>query len=604
MKKTNTAIFSNNIYLLKMVWEITPSRVILSFVNQFLTQAIWAYYSVVFMRFIFGNIDGGASRPFHEVALFLVVSIFAMLFINLFWAWYNNQFIKKNDVILKYALDKKIFDKAASVDISCYENPDYYNQYTKATGELFRRSQSVLNNLTSIVAVLLSLSFVIINILMISKVAAVATLLPIIGSLIFGKYANKLQFELNMKNMTFKRIQDYINRTIYLQQNAKEIRMTNIKGVLRKMYDKSYDGILRNVKKASPTIFLVNTVENIFCFPLVFEGVWLYATYCALVAQTMEIGNFIILASAIVSTTWMIRNFSDNIVSTMDNGNYIENIKAFFKYECKINENQQGKPVEDVISIEFRHVGFRYDGQEKPILEDVNLFFTSGTITALVGANGAGKSTIVKLMMRLYDPTEGVILLNGIDIRQYDLKEYRRKVGVIFQDFKLFSMSIIENILLTDSYTQEEVQDVKSVLADVGLLDYIKQLPDGVNTILTKEFDDDGIVLSDGQCQRIALARAIIRKAPLLFFDEPSSALDPIAEYELFNLIHKICSQKAQKHISVFISHRLSSSAKADQIYMIQNGQVIESGTHSELLSYRGAYFDMYTKQAKSYINF
>lgn len=378
VKKTNTAIFSNNIYLLKMVWEITPSRVILSFVNQFLTQAIWAYYSVVFMRFIFGNIDGGASRPFHEVALFLVVSIFAMLFINLFWAWYNNQFIKKNDVILKYALDKKIFDKAASVDISCYENPDYYNQYTKATGELFRRSQSVLNNLTSIVAVLLSLSFVIINILMISKVAAVATLLPIIGSLIFGKYANKLQFELNMKNMTFKRIQDYINRTIYLQQNAKEIRMTNIKGVLRKMYDKSYDGILRNVKKASPTIFLVNTVENIFCFPLVFEGVWLYATYCALVAQTMEIGNFIILASAIVSTTWMIRNFSDNIVSTMDNGNYIENIKAFFKYECKINENQQGKPVEDVISIEFRHVGFRYDGQEKPILEDVNLFFTSG----------------------------------------------------------------------------------------------------------------------------------------------------------------------------------------------------------------------------------
>lgn len=111
VKKTNTAIFSNNIYLLKMVWEITPSRVILSFVNQFLTQAIWAYYSVVFMRFIFGNIDGGASRPFHEVALFLVVSIFAMLFINLFWAWYNNQFIKKNDVILKYALDKKYLIK-------------------------------------------------------------------------------------------------------------------------------------------------------------------------------------------------------------------------------------------------------------------------------------------------------------------------------------------------------------------------------------------------------------------------------------------------------------------------------------------------------------
>ena len=220
-----------------------------------------------------------------------------------------------------------------------------------------------------------------------------------------------------------------------------------------------------------------------------------------------------------------------------------------------------------------------------------------GETAALVGHNGAGKTTIIKLMLRLYDPDKGVILYNGKDIRQYNLKAYRDVFATTFQDFKLFGMSVKENILMGRHFDDEDERVIKA-LKMAGVYDKIMTLKDGVDTMMTKEFDEEGAVLSGGESQKVAVARTFVKEAPMKIFDEPSSALDPIAEYELFKSILK----EAKDHTMLFISHRLSSVKDCDKVFMLEKGTLIEEGTHKELIAAQKQYYQMYKMQAMNYL--
>ncbi|MBQ4511201.1 MAG: ABC transporter ATP-binding protein, partial [Clostridia bacterium] len=217
---------------------------------------------------------------------------------------------------------------------------------------------------------------------------------------------------------------------------------------------------------------------------------------------------------------------------------------------------------------------------------------------ALVGHNGAGKSTLIKLLLRLYDPTEGKISLNGISLEDLKLKEYRDMFSVVFQDFKTISLPVAENVLMRP---REEGDDEKIIqaLKNSGAYERIMELPNGIDTMLTKEFDKDGAVLSVGQAQKVAIAHAFVKNAPFIILDEPSSALDPVAENEMYNNMMKAGEGKAM----IFISHRLSSAVSADRIYMLEQGEIVESGTHAELMKLNGKYADMFRKQAKNYVD-
>jgi len=225
--------------------------------------------------------------------------------------------------------------------------------------------------------------------------------------------------------------------------------------------------------------------------------------------------------------------------------------------------------------------------------------FKVGKNYALVGHNGAGKTTIIKLLLRFYDPTEGAIYLNGKDIRCYDLRKYRNLFATAFQDNRIFSMSVIDNVLMKEGKGDESDREVvREALELSGVYEKIMTLPHGMDTILTREFDDEGALLSGGETQKIVVARAFVKKCPFKVFDEPSSALDPIAEYRLFENISDTC----RDNILVFISHRLSSVKNADKIYLLENGKVQESGNHKELIKLNGIYADMYIKQARNYL--
>lgn len=600
-KKTTT--LKNNLYMLKLIWDISPKIIIYSFFYHTFNFAIWAFETVVLTKYLFGAAE--FNRTFQQTVLFLTSYIGILFFAILFASWYNLRYLPKIEQKIHFHLNRMLFEKASNVDISCYENPNFYDNYTKATTETFTRAMSVIKNISSLFGSFFSSVFVIASMFSINKIAGFFSFMPIIGSLIFGKFINKLYYKKNKDDIPYQRRQEYVNRTVYLTKYAKEIRLSNIFSVLKDTYEEGYNGIIRNINTYRKRIFWLEDIRNALCFPVVFEGTWLFAAYCAIVAKSILIGDFVVLARSIVSTTWMLQAFTDSLNQSYQNGLYINNLKSFLYYEEKIPENQQGEPVPEIIkTLELSHVTFCYDGTQETVLDNICMKVNAGEKISLVGHNGAGKSTLIKLIMRLYEPTSGKILLNGKDIRSFHLKSYRSLIGTTFQDFQMLSMTIAENVLMQKVTTNEQRQKAIQALTLSGIEKQIKKLPNGVDTILTREFDDNGVVLSGGQFQKIAVARAFANDCPIVLLDEPSSALDPVAEYQMYETIMQLSNSlaKGQKRLSIVISHRLSSAVMADRIYMLESGKIIEYGTHRQLMYKAGVYADMFKKQAENYL--
>ena len=601
MRKKHPNTIKNNLYMLGKIAKISPWRVFHAFAARISDNAQWAFFTVVFMRYLFGADE--ISRTYADVAIFLAAVAAAMLLISLYNSWLSNVFVLRTDQTVAFALNRELFDKATSVDMSCYENPDFYDQYTKAAAEVYERAQSVLGNCSNFVGSLLSSAFVIYTITGINAISGVFAAISFVGSFIFDRILNKLRYDMDMENIPNKRRMAYVNRVVYLQQYAKEMRLSNIFSVMKKIYSEAFEGTKKTFLKYWKKLFALGEARMFACFTLPFQGMWLFASYLAIVAKTISLGDYIVLSSAIVSITWMLFGVSNGVAESMKNAIYIENFKDFMAYAPKIDENQPGLPVKEANILELRNVSFQYSENEPKILRNVSMTAKAGEKIVLVGHNGAGKTTLAKLIMRLYDPTEGQILLDGIDIREYDLPDYRAKIGVAFQDFQIFSLSAAENVIMSRIKTPEDRRRAVDALMQSGAYEKIATLERKEDTMLTREFDESGAALSGGEYQKIATARAFAKDARLLILDEPSSALDPIAEHMMYETIMRLCSGKENaEKIAIIISHRLSSAVGANRVYMLENGEIIEQGTHRELMSRGGAYAQMYSKQAKSYL--
>ena len=276
---------------------------------------------------------------------------------------------------------------------------------------------------------------------------------------------------------------------------------------------------------------------------------------------------------------------------------YAEKFRTFVTQKPQIiNGTEKAEAFE---SLELRHVSFTYPFPEKnpkQVLSDVSFTVRKGEKIAIVGYNGAGKTTLTKLLMRLYDVTDGAIFYNGTDIRNYDISSFRAHIGSVFQDYKIFAATIGENVM-GGTYTDAQKEAVESALTAAGFSEKYRKLPQKADTELTREFDEKGINLSGGEGQKIAIARAFAKNSDILILDEPSSALDPIAEYEL----NKTIEAAAKDRTVIFISHRLSTTRMADRIYLFDGGKITEQGSHEELMKQDGIYAKMFRVQAKKY---
>ena len=245
--------------------------------------------------------------------------------------------------------------------------------------------------------------------------------------------------------------------------------------------------------------------------------------------------------------------------------------------------------------MEFKDVSFKYPGAYTYAIRHVNMKFKIGEKLAVVGMNGSGKTTFIKLMCRLYDPTEGEILLNGVNIKKYDYDEYLSVFSVVFQDFKLFSFTLGENVAADSDYNVEKVMEA---LEQAGFSERLAKMPDGIKTSLYKDFDKSGVEISGGEAQKIALARALYKDAPFIILDEPTAALDPFAEYEIYSRFNNIVGDKT----AIYISHRLSSCRFCDKIAVFDNGSIVQRGSHDELVADKnGKYYELWHAQAQYY---
>ncbi len=591
------SVIKNNFYFLSLLWKISPLYIILSFLIELFGYAGWTFYGVYFIEYLFGSEIG--SRSFMSTLIFIIAALLVDLAREVIFNWYYHIFLPKAEVKYHYKLNLMLFKKAQTVDLSCYENPEFYNSYTKAANEASNRAYSVIETCAVVVCAFLASLFVIIKMSTITLWSLLFVALPLVANLYFGKKASKEYFNINEEATPDKRKMDYVNRIIYFRRYAGELRLTNIFSVLDDMFKKAADSWADIHIKYAPKRAFYDVAKNILMFVLGYKGMWLCAAVLALSGK-IEIGEMVVLINAIVNVSWMMHNFEVYVSRFSQNAYFIDNLKGFFDFVPKINEEAGGKtPPTDIKTLEFKNVSFKYEGQDNYALRNVSLIMKKGVRHALVGINGSGKTTLIKLIMRFYDVSEGEILLNGINIKEFDIKKYRALIGAAFQDFALFSATVSENVLLKAVETERDRETALKALKDSDAYRKIETLVNKENSLLTKEFDNDGVELSGGEKQKIAIARAFAKQSPIVILDEPSSALDPVAEYKMFETVTALC--KGEDKLSVIVSHRLSSAAMCEKLFVFEKGELVEQGSHKELVAKNGIYADMFLKQARNY---
>lgn len=593
-KKHKISFFTNNAYAVKTVFKISKSRVIHTAIGSIVGYVEWIFMSIFFLRYVIGAIEN--EEPVEKTLFFVGICFMIFLLLAIYNSYSKSVIYPYTDNKIYRTLYRKLYAKARNVELRCFEDADFYNRYTMALDGSAAKMTTSVNCFFSVVFGVVAAAAAFWSMFTIDPWSVLFVISPIIGNFVFGALMNKIWGGRYVDTVKNNRIAEYVNRVMHLAEYAKEIRYSNIHELMMKRYNDAMDANAKVADKYGKKAIAYTWAQNVTTFALVFEGIMIYAAYRTIVSQTMGLAELAIMFTAMSTSSWILIGLFNNISEALKNGQFLEYFRTFMEYKEKIPEDQDGFPCEKIHSIEFKNVCFEYKENE-PVINNLSFKIEGDKVCALVGHNGAGKSTIIKLLFRLYDPTRGEILVNGINIKEYNLKSYRKQFSAAFQDYKVMAMSVKDNVLMGESFDNPE-QTVEHALKCAGVWDKVSSLSNGVDTIMTKEFDNDGAVLSGGEQQKIVVARAFAKQASVKVFDEPSSALDPIAEYDLYKGI----MNESKGHITLFISHRLSSVKDADEVFMLENGAVIEQGTHRELMNMGGKYCEMFTKQAQNYL--
>lgn len=584
-------MFSNIMFFVKLLFEVSPLLVIGEFVWGILMIVPARLISVVGVKYIIDVVTEGENleRIFIAVGIIAAIIIFSNVFTWVFREFFWNMERER----VYYGLNKKLYDKARRLDEESYDNPDFYNNFIltiESSSDNIQNLLGLVRNYVGNIILLLSIGSVLLTI---DPVCLVIILFFIGVFSPISKKIGNLQMQRRVDNTKFHRRSDYFQRIFYLQDYCKEVRMNDISPLLIERYNDAATDVVKNQKyywkRISGFYMLQESGIQIFGFMFVLP---LYLGYCVLVRESLSAGEFVaafngafsIATSINFLTVWAVAVFSER-------GKMIEKYREFLKADFNIKDGARAAKKGEPKEIRIENLSFTYPGNDKPSLEDINLTIKPYEKIALVGYNGAGKTTLTNLLLRLYDPTAGAILIDGQDIREVTVDSHRDRFAAVFQDFRLFSLNVGENVSLDKDYDKERVL---TALSHSG---FGKKLKSGTETELLREFDDEGVMLSGGESQKIAIARAFYKNCPYVILDEPSANLDPVAEYNL----NKAMTEAADNKTVIFISHRLSTTVHADRIYVMEKGRITECGSHRELMSLDGTYARMFRLQAEKY---
>lgn len=585
-------VLKNVLFGLKLVWEADKRLLIGYFVTEISNKVLSMYVqNILFLKVLLSIIDGSADFKEYVISLLLFFGTYTA--VNMISTYASRTRLVATKVVLK-KLNNKIFDKAKELDISCYENPEFYDKYQRATLVLSSGYYDILCwDVAAIVGGIIALICVVTTVTVINPMYLLF-LLPVTLVFVIEVFKSKAVYKRDLEMTTNNRIKAYIQRTMFLKDFSKDMRTSNIFAVLIGRFKAAIDANIVILKKYGIKLFLYSMLSSLFSDFIPIIGTYAFAGYQFIFTNALTISDFSVVLSSINS----VRNSTMSIAEGFDEMTqmalFFQNLRDFFDYEPQITDG--GKNAGEFESIEFKNVSFGYPGTNKTILKNVSFKISKGETVAVVGVNGAGKSTLVKLLLRFYDADEGEILYNGINVKEYNVSSLRNVFATVFQDYKNFAVSVNENIMCHEC-TDEEKKLAEKALRQSGVWEKISSLPKGADTVLTREFEIDGAGLSGGENQKVSAARLFARDFEIAILDEPSSALDPIAEYKMYENLIKVTENKTV----IYISHRLSSAVLSDKIYVLGNGTILESGSHAELMANGGEYSKMFTLQASSY---
>ncbi len=591
-------VLENHLFLWKLCFRTTPGYMIFVLYDAFRYQFMIFLEHTLGIRYVLHCAEYG--EPFYKA--FIVIGI--ILLINMIQIIPDGYFIHgmtyRAKPKLYQALKEQMYQKAQELDLACYDNPEYYNDFVLAVAEAessIDRFIELLNSIVQSITVIVTTGAFF---LMTDSVGILFVMVSFLLSFFLAKKLNRINYEVRLRVNPWERKRSYASRVFYLNDYAKELRLNpKVAELLKEEFIQANEEIEKEQKRISGRRVGFRFLRYYCAGDFITDGLYVgYLIFQAAVFHTIDYSNAVVLFNRTGSLRGGLRGLAEIAPKANENSLYIDKIRTFLAYEPKLVHGVGDMVPEGVGCLELKNVSFRYTESSEEILHNINLKAQPGERIAIVGYNGAGKTTLIKLLMRLYDPTEGTVSYHGRNIKEYDIDDYHRKIGVVFQDYKMYGASLFENVVLDDmEATTKEREKVEDALKRSGFENRLSHLPEGLDTQLTTEFDENGVNLSSGESQKTAIARAFYRKADILVMDEPSSALDPISEYQLNKAMHEAALNKTV----FYISHRLSTTRDADRILMLEKGRIVEEGSHEELLAKGGKYAQMWNAQAGKY---
>ena len=599
MKKNNDSTLSIIGYFFKIAFQYRPSYVFL-LLFQILLQAISPFSKIIFPTLI---IEELTKVPLNQVNLsnltWILVLFLAVEFIIPFLMNLNWMFLLHNENMLNKYWKKLMGDKMMQMRFYHLENPDVLDQISKAQDGLLGYGnnlggfQALINNIISILSNFLSVIGIIYIIAQIN-IWLIFILIGIVGLRLWNQsQIKKLNIQQWEERKRMNRENEYYSSLLTDFKYGKDIRLYACKDLLitknKEYIEDTYQyqiKINQKFKKLTVIDNLFNMINQLLTYGYV--AYYFIQSYISIAQYSLYVTSI----NTFISSSYSIFNSFLNI---RQNTKMMSEFKKFMEIDATYQEGNVKINPNDPIVLEFKDVSFAYPNTTEYVLRHINYRMEGQKKISIVGENGAGKSTFIKLLMRLYDPTEGEILLNGINIKEIPIQDYYALFSVVFQDYQLIGFNLGEQITSSDTFDEEKVLQI---LSEVQFNHKMENLQKGLATSMLKYFDDQGIELSGGESQKIAIARALFKDGKILILDEPTSALDPLAEYEIYSQFHKMTQGK----LTFYISHRLSSCRFCDEIMVLEHGEIVQLGHHDKLiLDEKGKYFEMFKAQAKYY---
>ena len=604
LKELFGGFFSRLFYIFRLVWDAKP----------------WILFAMLFMS-VFNGIrpvidakiasllltalgDAGVALvnkteySFSHIMYYLLFQFGFIFLANILSQAYNMVLRIAGELVTNHIKMKMLY-KARTIDLASYDQPEFYEKMENANREAGTRPIQIMRSTFSIISNLITMVSFVAALLAISKTAPLLIIALSLPSAIITFVYRRKNFMYMRRRSKARRQMAYYSNTVTNKDLTKEIRLFDLSDTFIAHYKNTFENYFKGIKKLITDegawhIGLAGVSSAVNCYLFLYIARMVYK-------GILKIGDYSFYTGALKSISSGFTTLIDTTASIYEGTLFIDNMITF------MNEEQTVVPrlAEPAHvrrhcghTIELRNVSFRYPGTERMVIRNVNLTLREGETAVLVGLNGAGKTTLIKLITRLYDPTEGEIFLDGRDIRDYDLNELYRMFGIIFQDFGKYAVSVKENIAFGDIRKGVDEDDIALAAKRSNADSFIDKLPDGYNTPLMRYFEDNGIELSIGQWQKLSIARAFYSDSDILILDEPTASLDPMAEQEIFDQFDTLRRDKT----TIFVSHRLSSATTASKIVVLENGTIAEEGTHRELMDKHGKYYELFTTQAKRYM--